>query len=80
MSRDVDEVKSEVIVVHPVVTDGIAAEGGGREVAPINRDHSVHRRRDAVAHVFDAGGELRAHALVAEVFEYGRGVHQIGHR
>ena len=53
---------------------------GGRKVAPINGDQAVHRRRNAVAHVFDAGGELRAHALVAEVLKQGRGVDEIGHR
>ena len=41
VSGDVDEVEGEVILVHPVVTDRIAAEGGGREVAPINRDQPV---------------------------------------
>src|SRR5436190_18282432 len=67
------------MVVQPVVTDSVAAKGGGRKVPPINRHHSIQRRRDAVADVFNAGRKLCAHTLVAEAFEYSRGLYQIGH-
>ena len=72
--RDVDQVKCEVIFVHPVVTDRVAAECGGRAVAPIHRDWPVHRRGDAVSHVLEAGGEFCPHPLGAETLQQGFGV------
>ena len=38
---DVDEIEREVIVIDPMIADGIAAERGRRNVAPIDRDRSL---------------------------------------
>jgi hypothetical protein len=80
VSRNVDEVKREVLGVHPVVANGIAAEGGCREGESGHRDQALHWRRNAVAHVLNAGGKLGAHAIVAEVLQQCGGLRQIGHR
>ena len=80
VSRDIDEVKREVLGIHPVVANGIAAEGGCRKVALIHRDQALHRRRNTVAHVLNAGGKLGAHTIVAEILQQGSSLCQIGHR
>ncbi len=63
--RDVEEKKSEVVFVQPVISQEIASEIRGRNENPVGRDLSLERFRNQRAHVVGRLAELRFQVSLA---------------
>src|SRR4029078_1489847 len=74
----VNKIEREVIVIDPMIADGIASQSGRRNVAPIHRNLSLHRRRDAATDIGNAGRKFLPHSVATQFLEQRRRLYQVG--
>ena len=72
VAADVDQVEREVLVVDPVVAEGIAAQLGRRNEAPVDRQGLGQRRRQHGAHVALGVAQLLLQPVVGELQGFAR--------